>query len=93
MKQPLNAAAREIVRLRTVNENLEIEMHSLRLQQMENSELIGNFSHVAEWEEVQDGEDPGAASGDHAEDPEPEPEPVVEDPPPTDEPEEPNPAD
>lgn len=52
MKEPLNAAAREMLRLRVANENIELEMHSMRLQQMENSEAIGNYSHVAEWGEV-----------------------------------------
>ncbi|WP_449280434.1 hypothetical protein [Leucobacter sp.] len=61
MQYPANAAAREIERLRSVNRDIDEQIRVLREKQLENSELIGNHSQVAEWT-VEPGPDPEPAS-------------------------------
>lgn len=73
MKLPNNAAAMEIVRLRGINNDIDEQMRVLREHQMNNSELIGNFSHVAEWIDDSPAPEPPIE-----ETPEPELEPPVE---------------
>lgn len=50
-----NAAAHEIVRLRSVNQDIDVQISELRDRQILNAETIGNLAHVAMWEA-----DPGA---------------------------------
>ena len=51
MSIPANAAAEEMVRLRSVNADIDEQIRVLREMQLANSEVVGNLSHVAQWVE------------------------------------------
>lgn len=53
MATPVNAAAKEVERLRRLNLDLDEQIRVLRDTQLANSEVIGNLSHIAVWEEAE----------------------------------------
>ena len=50
-KIPVNAAAREVTRLRNINSDIDIQINELRARQINNAEQIGAFLPNAEWTE------------------------------------------
>ena len=50
-KLPANAAATEIVRLRSINADIDEQLRVLRETKMGNSEIIGNLGTLATWED------------------------------------------
>lgn len=50
---PANAAARDVRRMREENLDLEEQILVLRTKQLENSEMMGQLSHIAEWVDEQ----------------------------------------
>lgn len=54
LRQPDNAAAVEIVRLRSVNNDIDMQIQELRRAQDRNSEIIGALDLTAQWVEVEE---------------------------------------
>lgn len=53
-RQPANAAAIEVVRLRSVNNDIDTQIAELRRAQGRNSEIIGALDLTAQWVEVEE---------------------------------------
>lgn len=53
-RQPGNAAAIEVVRLRSVNGDIDTQIQELRKAQDRNSEIIGALELTAQWVEVEE---------------------------------------
>lgn len=67
MLKPTNYAAEEIIRLRSVNADLDVQANLVKQAQQSNLDSIAALDQIATWEEVPDEVIP-------------EPEPVVEEP-------------
>lgn len=48
---PMNPPARDIVRLRSINADIDHQINELRARQAENSELIGSITWAAVWDD------------------------------------------
>lgn len=54
MFKPTNSAAEQIVALRSINEDIDTQIASLRATQARNLETIAAFDEIATWVEVAD---------------------------------------
>lgn len=52
MQKPTNSAAEQIVSLRSINADIDIQIESLKATQNKNLETISAFEEIATWEEV-----------------------------------------
>lgn len=56
MLKPTNSAAEQIVSMRSINSDIDIQIKSLKATQQRNLETIEAFEEIATWEEVEDTE-------------------------------------
>lgn len=54
MLKPTNSAAEQIVSMRSINSDIDIQIESLRATQQRNLDTIKAFEEIATWEEVDD---------------------------------------
>lgn len=60
MRVPINAAAREVVRLTSANEDLDEQIRILTEKRASNCETAESFEAIAEWEIVEEEPEPPA---------------------------------
>ncbi len=54
MLKPTNAAAEQIVTLRSINADIDTQISSLQVSQQRNLDTITAFEEIATWEEIAD---------------------------------------
>lgn len=54
MLKPTNSAAEQIVSMRSINSDIDIQIASLQASQQRNLDTISAFEEIATWEEVAD---------------------------------------
>ena len=54
MRKPTNSAAEQIVSMRSINDDIDTQIASLRATQQRNLDTIAAFDEIATWEEVEE---------------------------------------